>query len=346
MREKKLSVSDFKSLPLFGKTPSYKDSRVVLLGLPWSATASFGRGAEEGPLLLSKNSLQMDFFSESTGGEDIRQKGVFFHQLADLKPLSEKIRTRALPLFQMGEEAPGNFPPKTLQELNQLCTRMVEEVFCHTRFVHQSGKHPGLVGGEHSVSEGAIRYFYEVYPEELGVLHIDAHADLRKSYQGLEHSHASVMYNVLEKCPGLCALVQVGVRDYCKEEYLKIKAHKNIHTFFDAEVKARLFEGRQTFSQVAKEIIHLLPEKVYISLDVDGLQPFLFPHTGTPVPGGLSFEELNYLFSRLLESKKQIVGFDIVEVAAPQKKYTVWDAQPAARLLYRLCQMILHSSSL
>ena len=195
-----------------------------------------------------------------------------------------------------------------------------------------------MVGGDHSTSEGAIQYFSETYQEDFGVLHIDAHADLRKNYQGFSHSHASIMYNVMHQLHPPTSLVQLGVRDYCEEEYLFIKKNKNIHTFFNSKIKAALFEGK-TWKSFVDSLIQLLPKKIYISLDVDGLEPHLFPHTGTPVPGGLSFEQTDYLLNRLSQSHCQIVGFDLVEVAAPDGNTDIWDAQIGARLLYKLCQI-------
>lgn len=328
-------------LPLFGRLPSYGDSDMVVLSVPWSATASFGTGTQYGPWLLSKASSQMDFFSLSGGG-DIRSRGVFLTKPPSaLEELNRHTQALAEPVIRLEEEAPGGFSEDLLNQINHSCTQMVKGVYEQARLFHQrEGKRFGLVGGDHSVSEGVINYFCKAYQKNFGILHIDAHADLRKAYQGFKHSHASVMYNVIHQNPDLQALVQVGVRDYCEEEYRRIERHKNIHTFFDSTMKAALFEG-QTWGKVVLSVLHPLPEKVYISLDVDGCQPYMFPHTGTPVPGGLSFEELDYLLSRLQKSGRKLVGFDVVEMAGPNKSASLPDGYFGSRLLYRLCQMLL-----
>lgn len=328
-----------KNISLFGQTPSYKDSSLVLLSVPWSATASFGGGADKGPEIVALYSSQMDFFSKES--EDIRDKGIYFLSPPDfLKKLNQQTREKALPIIGLEESAPGDFPKQLIDDINQSCKQMVQWVYEETQTIHKSGKKFGLVGGDHSTSEGAIRYFSEVYKGNFGILHIDAHADLRKSYQGFTHSHASVMYNLIHQTPPPSALIQIGVRDYSKEEYLIIKGNKNIHTFFESEINKALFEGK-TWKSIVDSIIQLLPEKIYISLDVDGLQPHLFPNTGTPVPGGLSFGQVDYLLRRLTQSPSQIIGFDLVEIAALEENKGLWDAQTGARLLYKLCQALL-----
>lgn len=359
-----------KTLNLFGcESSAYDKAELVLLAVPWSATASFGGGAEEGPEMIAHASSQMDFFSKERG--DIRDKSIcFLSPSAFLKNLNRQTRKKALPVIALEEKAPGDFPKKLLDEINQACSQMVNWVYEETKNIHSAGKKFGLVGGDHSTSEGAIRYFSEIYKGDFGVLHIDAHADLRKSYQGFKYSHASVMYNVIHQPRPPVLLVQVGVRDYSGEEYALIKENKSIcsedsglisssikkkhfkqtagsqltrlETFFDSDIKTALFEGK-TWKSLADSIIQSLPQRVYISLDVDGLKPHLFPHTGAPVPGGLSFEQTEYLLNRLTQLHRQIIGFDLVETAHPkgvEQKTALWDAQVGARLLLCLTRTL------
>ena len=325
---------------IFGTISSYESARLALISVPWSATASFGEGADKGPEMIVAASSQMDFFSIEA--EDIRNEGIFlFPPPVFLKKLNKKTRRKALPILALEESAPGHFSQQKVEEINQSCKQMVKWVYEETKKIHTDGKKFGLIGGDHSCSEGAIAYFNDLYKGDFGILHIDAHADLRKDYQGFHHSHASVMYNVMTHIYPPKALLQIGVRDYCKEEYLLIKQNKNIHTFFDSEIKTALFEGK-TWKSIVDSMIQCLPENIYISIDVDGLQPHLFPNTGTPVPGGLSFEQTNYLLNKLAQLHHQIIGFDLVETASPHKKnINLWDAQTGARLLYKLCQTTL-----
>ena len=196
----------------------------------------------------------------------------------------------------------------------------------------KEGKMVALLGGDHSTPLGLLRLLNERY-ERFGILQIDAHMDLRKAYQGFTYSHASIMYNAL-KLPGVSRLVQVGIRDYCDEELEVMKrAMGRIVTWFDEDLKAQHFEGK-TWSELCDRIIADLPEHVYISFDIDGLDPQLCPSTGTPVPGGLQFAEATFLIKRLVASGRKIISFDLNEVAPGP---TDWDANVGARLLYQMC---------
>ena len=191
----------------------------------------------------------------------------------------------------------------------------------------------GLVGGDHSIPLGYLRALPNFYAR-FGVLQIDAHADLRKAYQGFTYSHASIMYNAL-KIPAVNALVQVGIRDLCEEENEVIRrARGRVVTFFDEDIKSAMYSGR-TWDNVCDKIIEALPENVYISFDIDGLDPKLCPGTGTPVPGGLEFYQVIHLLKRLAVAGKRIIGFDLNEVAP--SKDNDWDANVGARMLYQLC---------
>ena len=158
------------------------------------------------------------------------------------------------------------------------------------------GKIVGLVGGDHSTPLGYIKALSETY-KEFGILHIDAHADLRDSYEGFKYSHASIMFNAL-KINNLKSLVQVAIRDFCEDEINIVKNDKRIKQFSDNLIKENTFEGK-TWEQQCNHIIESLPEKVAISFDIDGMYPWYCPNTGTPVPGGFSFEQAAYLLSKL-----------------------------------------------
>ncbi len=189
------------------------------------------------------------------------------------------------------------------------------------------------MGGEHSTPLGLIEALNERH-ESFGILQIDAHADLREAYEGFDQSHASIMYNVLESCPNMKRLVQVGIRDISPSEVNLIKESEGrIRTFLDWDIKQRAFEGMSWGEQV-KNIIDTLPQKVYISFDIDGLNPGLCPNTGTPVPGGFSLEEINYLFFTLMDSGREIIGFDLNEVSPGENDE--WDANVGARALWNL----------
>ena len=149
--------------------------------------------------------------------------------------------------------------------------------------------------------------------------------------KAFNYSHASIMYNALEEIPQIERLVQVGIRDFGGDEWEYIKnSNFRVIAYFDKEIRNRQYEG-QTWKQIAEEIVDKLPQKVFISFDIDGLDRKLCPFTGTPVPGGFELEQVFYLFSKVLESGKTIIGFDLNEVGIGGD--TDWDANVGARVL-------------
>jgi agmatinase len=196
------------------------------------------------------------------------------------------------------------------------------------------------MGGDHSTPLGSIAAVGEHYAE-FGILHLDAHHDLRKAYQGFTHSHASIMRNVVERVPTMTRLVQVGIRDFCQEEHdLARSMPDRITVHYDRWLAEARAAGTPWSDQV-KAIVGALPEHVYLSFDIDGLDPKLCPNTGTPVPGGLQFDDAAQLVREVVVSGRRIVGFDLVEVAPGAEDE--WDANVAMRLLYRMAAWTLAS---
>jgi agmatinase len=191
------------------------------------------------------------------------------------------------------------------------------------------------LGGDHSTPFGLIKALAQQH-DDFGILQFDAHCDLRRAYEGFTWSHASVMYNVLERIPQVSRLVQVGIRDYSEEEAQYIQQSKGrVRTWFDRDIKRRLYQGQSMLS-VHEAILADLPEKVFVSFDIDALDPSMCPNTGTPVPGGLSYWEAEHLLEMLARSGRTIVGMDLNEVAPGDDE---WDANVGARLLYRMCNL-------
>jgi len=148
------------------------------------------------------------------------------------------------------------------------------------------------------------------------------------------------MFNAL-KLQQVQKLVQVGIRDLCQDEFNLVQADNRVVMFNDYELKAEAFNGK-LWHQQCEAIVAQLPQKVYISFDIDGLQPELCPNTGTPVVGGLSFNQAHYLLRMVVKSGKQIIGFDLNEVSPGDND---WDANVGARVLYKLCLLTLAASN-
>ena len=234
----------------------------------------------------------------------------------------------------------NKFMCKSLKEINQGSLFLNDWVYEQTRELLAKNKLVGLLGGDHSTPLGYFKAIAEKYGD-FGILQIDAHCDLRKAYEGFNYSHASVMYNAIEQIPQLKKLVQVGVRDYCEEELdYKTNSADRIEIYFDKDIKERQFEG-ETWKSIVDEIISHLPQNVFISFDIDGLDPKLCPHTGTPVQGGFQTDQVFYMFKKLLQSGRKLIGFDLNEVGVSNDE---WDENVGARILYKLCNLLIASN--
>lgn len=330
---------------IFGIPMSEEESLVTLVPVPWEVTTSYGRGASDGPRIVRDASEQIDLFDFETG--KAYEKGYFMREFPqELKAMNDTFKEKAQELIQMrtSQSTDISTMEQLAKEVNQACQKMTDWVYGQCKSVLKNKKLLGLVGGDHSTPLGAIRAVAEEHNNDFGILHIDAHADLRKAYQGFTQSHASIMYNVMsaEKKPK--KLVQIGIRDFCEEEYDFIKSRKDIRTFFDIELKRRLLAG-ESWAEVCKDILEELPQKVYISFDIDGLDPAFCPNTGTPVPGGLSIDQVFFLFNEISKSGRQIVAFDLNEVSTGGEPEAEWDGNVGARILYKLCGWIVQTNS-
>jgi agmatinase len=318
---------------LFGLPFSPEQAAAVMVPVPWEATVSYGSGTADGPAAILKASRQVDLLDRETGRPYV--KGIAMLPISpEVRAWSDRARQAAIPVIAAG--GPGEDPAlrAAAAEVDALGDRLNAWVYERTKALLDAEKLPGVVGGDHSAPFGAIRAVAERHPG-LGVLHFDAHADLRRAYEGLRWSHASIMYNVLSELPGVARLVQVGVRDYCDEEDAFIRENaERVTTYFDPDLRRNLFDG-ESWARIALRIVASLPRHVYVSFDIDGLDPALCPHTGTPVLGGLSFPEATALLRLVVESGRRIVGFDLSEVA-PDPAGGEWDGNVGARVLYKL----------
>lgn len=316
-------------------------ANVVVISVPWDVTVSYNDGTSKGPQNILESSTQLDLVQHRI--KDAWKMGIY------LRPSDEKWLTKNDSLRQKSSkyieflEAGGsvaNAPEmqNILNEINASCTDLHEYIYRKSKQLIERGKLPAILGGEHSSPLGLIRALKEKHAH-FGVLQIDAHMDLRNSYEGFDFSHASIFHNVVSK-NFITKLVQVGIRDYCDEEK-NFAEENNISVFYDEDLKKNSFEG-MTWQKQCTVIIENLPEKVYISFDIDGLQPNLCPGTGTPVPGGLEYHEAIYLLQRVVASGRKIIGFDLCEVGGTKE----WDGNVGARILYNLCNYMGKSNGL
>lgn len=316
---------------LYGMPFTPEECEVHILPVPWEVTVSYGSGAADGPEAIKEASMQVDLYDPMF--PDGWQRG--FH----LKPISKELRAKSEIYREKAVEyldglAEGVTDEEALGAINAACAEMNLWVEDQVTQMLKEGKKVGLLGGDHSTPLGAYRALKK-HHGSFGLLHIDAHADLREAYEGFTYSHASIMYNTLEENL-VDSITSIGVRDYCHSEAELMENHPKVMAFTDHLLQKAQFDGH-SWSVLVEQMIAELPEKVHISFDIDGLDPALCPSTGTPVPGGLSFAQAVYLIDEVVRSGRKIIGFDLVEVAPGP---TEWDANVGGRLLYKLCQRL------
>ncbi len=313
-------------------------SRIVIISAPWDVTVSYGAGTAAAPEAIMEASSQLDLYDSSA--VDAWREGIatlpvnpaISELSATLRPIAERVITA----LESGLEADQS----DIDQVNNGSKWLNDNIYNTTRNLLKDGKLVALVGGDHSIPYGAIKAISEAH-ESFGILHIDAHRDLREAYEGFEFSHASVMYNVLRDIDQVERIVQVGVRDFCDDEQLLATKSNRVVSFEDMSLARAKFEG-VTWASQCQKIVDALPQKVYVSFDIDGLEMCYCPHTGTPVCGGLSYNEAVYLLERVVESGRVIVGFDVVEVVPSDDD--LLDLIVGARLLYKLSGLTIKSN--
>lgn len=314
------------------------DAEVVLLSVPWDVTVSFGEGTSTGPDNILECSPQLDLFDPDI--PNAWQMGLYMRPANDhWQQRNQELRPLAKRYIEFveagGDPATDREMGNILQQINRNCEALKNWVYLETRQLMDAGKLVGIVGGEHSVPLGYLQALSERHPN-FGILQIDAHMDLRESYEGFTYSHASIFFNTL-RLPQVSRLVQVGIRDYCEAEWeLARESGVRVQVFTDQRIRELQYEG-SSFQDICQTIVRSLPEKVYISFDIDGLDPGLCPNTGTPVPGGLQFPEAMYLLKQVRESGRTIIGFDLCEVGGLGNE---WDGNVGARVLYKLANLM------
>lgn len=330
------------SAGMYGLPFTAEECETIIVPVPWEVTVSYGGGTAKGPEAVLKASYQVDLYDPFV--KDAWKKGIALDEISDdIKNKSDKLRT----LSEEYIHALANGADVNNTELSKISTQIRNECLLMNDWVKQrclhflnQGKTLGLLGGDHSTPLGMIQALAEKH-ESFGILQIDAHADLRDAYEGFEFSHASIMFNAL-KLKQVNKLVQVGIRDYCEEElHLIQNSQGRIETFFDRDIHYQMYRG-DSWERICNRIVSALPQNLYLSFDIDGLDPKLCPHTGTPVAGGFETEQVLFLLEKIVRSGRRFLAFDLNEVS-PGPEGNEWDANVAARLLYRIANLVAFS---
>jgi agmatinase len=311
---------------------SEDEARVIMQPVPWDVTVSYRAGTSGAPQNILQASSQLDLYDADI--PDAWKLGIYFREdPVHIKELSDTWRLpveKYIESLEDGAEVNYDF----LREVNKACGQMNSFVFDSCTRILAQGNMPVVVGGDHSTPLGMYQALAEFYPS-YGILHMDAHMDLRNAYEGFTYSHASVFYNA-SFIPAIAQVCQVGIRDYCEEEMDFIQGNTGRFSLItDKFIKESLFNGI-TWHKLCQDIIRSLPHHVHISIDIDCFEQWLCPNTGTPVPGGLTLDAFYYLVKLCVESGRKIIGFDLVEVGGGAHE---WDANVGARVLYKVANL-------
>jgi agmatinase len=320
---------------IFGFPYTETEADIVIVPIPWDATASYGKGTSDGPEAILEASTQLDFFHPDL--DRAYDTKVYMSPISkEWKDINAHCCEQGIEYIQFlesnGEEKARLKYQTVLDEINTAHEALRANLKERCLELLKQGKIPAVLGGEHSTPLGLMEALNETY-EDFGVLQIDAHADLRDAYEGFSQSHASIMFNVLQHAEHMSKLVQVGIRDVSEREVFLSHDSDRVQTYYDWNIKNEQYAGKTWANQV-EEMIQHLPKNVYVSFDIDGLKPELCPHTGTPVAGGFELQEVSYLIFALVNSGRKIIGFDLNEVAPGSEGD--WDANVGARALWQL----------
>lgn len=325
----------------FGLPFEPEAARLVLISAPWDVTVSYGAGTAYGPDAVIEASTQLDFHDPLAPGA--WRRGIATADVDySLLEQSQRLRSdaeRVIDHLEGGGSPDDDYVVRKLRRVNEGCAAMNANIGAQAARWLDAGKIVGLVGGDHSTPYGLVRALGARHTS-FGILHLDAHCDLRDAYEGFAFSHASIMYNILRDVPQVARIVQVGVRDFSEGEAALAAASERIATFDDLSLAEAAFRGA-TWDAQCRRIVESLPGEVYVSFDIDALTFENCPHTGTPVSGGLTFNQAVWLLATLVRSGRRIIGFDMVEVAPAGDERI--DAITGARVLWKLCGQTLLS---
>lgn len=270
------------------KYTDYRTAAIAILPVPYDGTSTWIKGADKGPEALLDASFNMEFYDIETGTE-VYKKGI-----ATLKPVTEDSTPEA----------------------------MSDEVERRMDAIIKDGKFPVMIGGEHSVSIGAIRAIAKNY-EEFSVLQLDAHSDMRDTYEGSTHNHACIMARAKEVATNV---TQVGIRStWPAEEGHNIDPERIFYAY-------KIKEENSWEEKVSKQLC----KNVYITIDLDVLDPAIMPSTGTPEPDGLSYRQVLNLLKRVI-AEHNVIGLDVVELC-PNEINKAPDFL-ASKLIYQFLSM-------
>ena len=320
-----------------------QDAEIVLVSAPWAVTSAAGQGPAYTPDAIIDASTSVSLY-DALSEVSIEGKVATAEVDYDLQESSLQLGGDAAKIvshIEDGGTLSGDYFIRKVNRINIGFRDMHRSVGKRVFRFADKGKIVGVVGGDHSVTLGAVRSISSVYPD-MGVLFIDGHCDLRQSGKIFAYSHLSIARNIIDEVPQVSKMVQVGARDMSREEVEFAHSHPKIELFGHEAMARSLYSG-ESWSSICDKVVAELPNDVYISFDIDALSPECCPNTKRPVAGGMSFDQAALLINRVAELGRRIIGFDLTEIV-PVSEGSI-DATIGARMLVKLCASALKSKN-
>ena len=326
----------------FGEKCAPAEADLVIVSAPWSVTSDHGQGATYTPDAVIDASADSNLYDVESGFSAVGRVATaeIDYNIQEMSEHLGRDAERVADRMFNGGNPVAEYAVRKVKHINEGFAEMHASIYNQTKHWVSQGKTVAVIGGDHSVSYGAVKAIAE-HHKDLGVLFIDAHADFAAAGEAFQYSHRSIARNIVEEIPSVSRLVEVGVRDIDKSELDMLLANDKVDLFLAEKVAAKRFEG-ECWGNLCREMVEKLPQKVYVSLDIDALKIEFCTHTNSPVPGGMTFDEVVYLVNCVVKSGREIVGFDITEVVSNIDDKV--DAIVAVRLLTKLIVACLNKN--
>ncbi|MBQ0080614.1 MAG: arginase family protein [Alistipes sp.] len=318
----------------FKDSTSPENASVVYISVPWSLTSAKGEGSSYAPDAIIEASGKIssfDAFNQISMEGKVSTLDIDYEIQEKSIILGEDV-WRIFDYLRDGGLLKADFFGRKVKKVNEGILEMRQKVYQTSKAWAEKGKIIGIIGGDHSVSYGAVKALAEQH-DQIGVLFLDAQPDMIQDNYDIKYSHRTIARDIINDIPQVSKMVQAGIRDITEEEYSIIQINPKVELFLMEQMEQMLSSG-ETWNNVCEKIINRLPEKIYVSVDIDVLNIECCSHTISPLPGGMPFGRLCTLLNMLQHEGKQIVGFDITEVV-PIIKSKV-DSLSAAKLLAKL----------
>lgn len=319
----------------FREATAKEDADLVLVSAPWDMTSQKGNGAMYTPdAIIDESSITSTY--DIVSGVSLKGHVATAEIDYDIQESAQQLCSDVMRIFSHASgdgNLTGDYFTRKISRINASFDEMHGKIYGQVKDLLASGKKIGIIGGDHSVTYGAVKAVME-HDSDVGILFLDAHCDFADHADIFSYTHNTIAKNILDDMSDLHKMHMVGIREASESDMEIISGDSRLQLTAMEEIHARISQG-ETWSSICSEIAGSLPEKLYVSIDADVLETMLCPHTDHPVAGGMQFDALIELIRKIVDSGHQIIGFDITEIV-PATENSI-DIAVGARLLSKMC---------